>query len=211
MRCPMISLCVALAMFSTGSVAKEKDKKSFSVNSTVVTGSQETGFYSKIVSDGRISDIYSAKDGEPANPRSFPFNWENVPKGTKSIAIVFDDPDAKPVMEQFKVNGASWIHWVAANINPDKSGLADNASQTDTSFIQGKNTSGKIGYMGPQPPSSIPESASKPIIHIYRLVVYALKTPLDLKSEFTIEEFRGAIKGKVLGEATLNMSYSNMP
>ena len=46
---------------------------------------------------------------ENVNP---PLKIRNVPKDTKSLTIIMDDPDAMGAV------GKIWVHWVIWNINP---------------------------------------------------------------------------------------------
>jgi Raf kinase inhibitor-like YbhB/YbcL family protein len=199
-----VSLLIAL-----GVSAQSEKKMAFAISSPAVKGAPEVGFSSKITSDGRIDEQYTAKESDPPNTKSFPVEWKGLPEGTKSLALIYDDPDAKPVMATFGVTAESFIHWLAADISPLTKRLKEDASVKDSALIQGKNSAGTIGYMGPKPPSNIPQDAKQPIIHIYRLTVYALSSELNLKSGFTIDELKSAMNDKVLGTAELNMSYNN--
>ncbi len=181
----------------------------FTVSSPAVTGAPQTGFDSGLKSSGRIDAAYAAKDKGPGNPRSFPFTWSGLPAGTKALALIMDDPDARLILAAYGMKGDSFLHWIAADIDPATGGLADNASASNPPFVQGKNGAGNLGYAAPQPPSDMPKDAGKPLIHIYRLTVYALSEPTGLKNGFTLDELREALEGKVLGEGHLNFSYSN--
>ncbi len=184
-------------------------KPAFKVSSTAVKGNPETGYFSKLKSAGRVDGVYTAKDTEALNTRSIPLKWENLPAGTKVLALILDDPDAKPVMESFGIKGDAFLHWTAADIDPSTGGLADNASAVKGKFVQGANMGGSTGYVGPKPPSNIPSSAKKPLIHIYRLKVYALSSATGLKEGFARKDLEAAMKGKILGEAELLFSYNN--
>ena len=54
-----------------------------------------------------------------------------------------------------------------------------------------------------------PKDMKKPLVHIYRLTVYALSAKTGLKEEFSLEELQRAMKGKVLAQSQLFVSYSN--
>lgn len=180
----------------------------FSLSTTAVSGPQETGFDSGLVSVGRLNGIYGAKANGPANPRSFPFTWKNLPFGTKALAIVLDDPDAKPVLAAFGRTGDFFLHWIATDIDPKLGGLPDNAAAT-MKFTQGNNGAGNVGYQAPQPPADIPKNTTKVRIHVYRLKVYALAAPTGLASGFSLDDLMNAIRNTTLGMAQLNVSYSN--
>ncbi len=181
----------------------------FAVASPAVTGPSETGFDSGLKSAGRIASRYAASDTGPANPRSFPFTWQNLPAGTRALAVVLDDPDARLVLKANGMTGDSFLHWIAADIDPTLGGLSDNASASSPSFPQGKNGRGQVGYTGPQPPSSVPKDAPKPLVHVYRFTVYALSAPTRLKDGFSLADLQAAMKGKILGQVQLLFGYSN--
>ncbi len=181
----------------------------FTVSSPALSGDPQTGFHSGLVSAGRLDPVYAAKDGAPANLISFPFVWRDVPAGTKAIALILDDPDAAAVMEAYGRKGVPFDHWLAADINPALGGLPANASVSNPSFVQGMNSAGQIGYRGPQPPASIPKDVKPPLIHVYRLTLYALSAPTGLRNGFSLSELRAAMQGTILGRAQLLLSYSN--
>lgn len=66
--------------------------------------------------------------------RSLPVSWPNLPVGTKSLVLVMQDYDAVPV------GGFSWIRWLVADIDPSRGELPENASRTDASLVQGRNS-----------------------------------------------------------------------
>jgi hypothetical protein len=181
----------------------------FTVTSPAVSGPPETGYDSGLISAGRLDAAFAAKANGPSNPQSFPLQWNNVPAGTKSLALILDDPDARPVMAAHGVNAPSFLHWTATDFDPSLGGLSANASVEMSSLVQGKNGAGQIGYRGPQPPADFPKNTGKRLIHIYRLALYALSSPTGLARGFSLEDLRKAIKDKVLGVARLNISYSN--
>ncbi len=183
--------------------------QAFTVTSPAVSGPPQTGFDSGLISAGRLDAQYAAKAGGPSNPRSFPFFWSNVPPGTKALALVLDDPDARLVLAAGGIKAPSFLHWTATDIDPSLGGLPANASVDMPSLVQGKNGAGQVGYRGPQPPADFPPNTGKRLIHVYRLALYALSSPTGLAKGYSLEELREAIKDKVLGEARLNISYSN--
>jgi len=182
---------------------------SFKLTSPAIHSIRELGYFSKLKSAGRIESKYCAAPVASPNRLSFPIYWTGLPKGTKALAIVLDDPDAKPVMKAYGIKGNAFIHWLAADINPNLPGLNENASAEKPTFKQGKNTGGFIGYIGPQPPSDFPKNIKKPLIHIYRLTVYALSDTTGLEDGFSLEDLQTAMKSKVLGKSEFNISYSN--
>lgn len=138
--------------------------------------------------------------------RSFQIGWENLPKETKSLALVFEDFDAIPVC------GFSWIHWVAANIKPEWGELKENASlELNNDFIQGKNSwSSKLinplldvsGFGGCAPPDKD---------HEYTVTLYALDIDnIQLNNGFYLNDLYHKIKGHILEKATLNFMYPKL-
>jgi len=124
--------------------------------------------------------------GQDVSP---PITWEKIPEGTKSIALICDDPDA-PM--------GTWVHWVIFNIPPDKTGLPE-AVPPDPKLpdgsTQGINDFRRHGYGGPCPPPGKP--------HRYFFKVYALDTVLDLGSTATKRDVEKAMEGHILAQGEL--------
>jgi Raf kinase inhibitor-like YbhB/YbcL family protein len=80
--------------------------------------------------------------------------WEDVPEGTKSFALIVDDPDA-PM--------GTWVHWLVCNIPPETREIP--RSTIPQGAKQVKNDFGKVDYGGPCPPSGV---------HRYFFKLYAL-------------------------------------
>lgn len=173
----------------------------FTLQSPAYGGKQEIGFDSKLVSAGRVDPAYNGAT-------SLPFQWSGLPAGTKALALGYDDPDARLVMKAYGVAGDVWTHWVATDIDPSLGGLVAGAA-TSAKIVTGKNTWGNQAYGGPAPPADVPNDAPRPIVHSYRLTVYALSAPTGLKPGFTVEELRKAMVGKTLGYGQLIVSWSN--
>jgi Raf kinase inhibitor-like YbhB/YbcL family protein len=96
--------------------------------------------------NGTIPKLYTCqgKDVSPA------LVWSDLPKGTKSIALIVDDPDAPDPAAPKRV----WVHWVLYNIPPDATGLPEAlpATRLPTGTREGKNDWDRLGYGGPCPP-----------------------------------------------------------
>src|SRR5262249_37812411 len=72
--------------------------------------------------------------------------WSGAPEDTKSLALVFDDPDA---------GNPAFTHWLLANVPVSVHSLAENTPRDETlsnDAIQGTNDFNKVGYGGPCPP-----------------------------------------------------------
>jgi len=136
-------------------------------------------------------------EGEDVSP---PLAWDNLPEGTKELALICDDPDA-PIAEP-------WVHWVIYKIPADAKGLPEALPDDATlkepiAALQGKNfwKSGQtVGYRGPMPP---PGHGT----HRYYFKLYALDAPLALEPAADKKTLLEKIKGHVLGEGQLMGTY----
>ena len=125
-----------------------------------------------------------------------PLAWTGAPAGTKSFALVVDDPDA-PDPAAPKV---TWVHWVLYNLPPTTThldqGVASAALPAGT--LQGKNDWKRTGYGGPCPPIGR---------HRYFHKLYALDTRLPDLAQPTKDQLLKAMQGHVLAQAELIGTY----
>ena len=129
-------------------------------------------------------------DGEDTSP---PLTWAGVPAGTRSLALIIDDPDAPDPKHPRQV----WVHWVLYNLPPDATGLAEAAALPSGAKV-GRNDWQRADYGGPCPPIGR---------HRYFHKLYALDTVLpDLKHP-TKSQLEQAMKGHVLAQAELVGTY----
>lgn len=149
---------------------------------------------SDAIVNGKIADEYGKRGTQIKNKvptRSIPITISSAPAGTVCYAITMTDPDSKPVC------GYEWLHWLATNIETKE--ISANASiDLKDSIIQGKNSFGTIGYGGPTPPDKA---------HEYVITVYALNEKLQLKSGYSLDDFKVASDGHVLDSFTFTGSY----
>jgi Raf kinase inhibitor-like YbhB/YbcL family protein len=132
--------------------------------------------------DGNAIPARFTCDGNDAPP---PLLVSGVPEGTKSFAIVMDDPDAPR---------GTFTHWLAYDIPADKNELKGTAGKTL------KNGFGKQGYGGPCPPHGHGS-------HRYYFTVYALDVPsLELRGR-TRADLEAAIAGHTLAKAAMMGRY----
>jgi Raf kinase inhibitor-like YbhB/YbcL family protein len=115
-------------------------------------------------------------------------SWSNAPTGTKSFAILMYDVDGQ--------YGAGVSHWVAYNIAPTATGLAEGDGSAGKGFTGGSNTRGMANYMGPCPPQG-----DGP--HHYLITVMATDLEPTLAPGLTREAFLAAAKGHLLTSATI--------
>lgn len=139
---------------------------------------------SSIKSGELIPSRYTCS-GEDRSPA---LAWQAAPEGTKSLALLVEDPDAP---------GGTFVHWVMYNMPPGltelKEGLAKEASLLDQG-TQGKNDFGRTGYNGPCPPRGS--------THHYYFHLYALDIDAQLKAGLDGRALRKQIDGHILAEGT---------
>lgn len=124
-----------------------------------------------------------------------PLSWRGVPPGTRTLALVVDDPDA-PDPDAPKM---TWVHWVVYNIPPDVAGLAEGASRTlPAGARDGRNDWRRMGYGGPCPPVGR---------HRYFHKLYALDVELPDLREPTKAQLEAAMQGHILAQAELVGTY----
>jgi Raf kinase inhibitor-like YbhB/YbcL family protein len=166
-------------------------------------------------------------------------HWEGTPDGTRSFALSVVDPDVPADRGRMGVDGLSlgeeeprveFAHWLVVDIAPDVDELPA-GSGGDGFVAHGKppgpmlagGVSGANGYGGlfqgnpalegtyggwdgPFPPWNDER------IHRYVTTVYALDVPsTGLTGAYSLEDFRGAISGHILAEATIVPTYTLNP
>lgn len=133
-------------------------------------------------------------DGTNVSP---PLRWRDAPDGTKSIALIVDDPDAPDPAAPKRV----WVHWVVYNVPATEGQLAAGASGAlPAGARQGVNDGGGIGYDGPAPPKGR---------HRYFHKAYALDAVLpDLGAHARKADLERAMSGHVLAHAECVGTYA---
>jgi Raf kinase inhibitor-like YbhB/YbcL family protein len=137
---------------------------------------------------GEIPKKYTC-DGQDFSPA---LSWSGAPEGTKSFALIVDDPDA-PV--------GTWNHWLIWNIPATSRQLGEAVAKTKEvdGARQGQNDFRKIGYNGPCPPPGKP--------HRYYFKLFALDGELTLSPGADRKQLDAAIKGHVLAQTELMGRY----
>jgi Raf kinase inhibitor-like YbhB/YbcL family protein len=128
-------------------------------------------------------------DGKNISPE---LNWEGVPAGTKSFALIVEDPDA-PLPHR------PWVHWVVFNIPAEITTLPEGTRDFPKLGYQGITSFDKEHYGGPCPPSGT---------HRYYFKLYALDTVLQLPPSAPKSYVEAAMRGHSLAEATLMGTYA---
>jgi Raf kinase inhibitor-like YbhB/YbcL family protein len=135
-----------------------------------------------------IPEKYTCEGGDASPPMS----WTNAPQGTKSFALIVDDPDAPAGL---------WVHWVLYNIPASTHALQAGIKKSEATSAgrQGVNDFKKIGYGGPCPPPGTP--------HRYFFKLYALDAQLPLRPRASKKDVEAAMQGHVLAPAQLIGTY----
>jgi len=123
-----------------------------------------------------------------------PLSWSGLPKDTRSLALIIDDPDAPDPAAPKMV----WVHWVLYNMPPSAAGLSENTTRLPEGTLEGLNDWKRTGYGGPCPPIGR---------HRYFHKLFALDTVLNLGGAPTKAQLEKAMHGHVLAEATLIGTY----
>lgn len=138
--------------------------------------------------EGMIPNVCSKKGGNLSPELS----WSGVPEGTRSLALVMDDPDAPSGL---------FTHWLVYGLEPNITCIpegATSAGELPNGAREGRNGFRELGYGGPQPPSGT---------HRYFFHLYALDIDTAMPAGLTRQEVDGAIQGHVIEEGVLMGRY----
>jgi len=122
--------------------------------------------------------------------------WSDLPKGTKSLALIVDDPDAPdPAAPKM-----TWVHWVLYNIPVSATGLKEAVAPAalPPGTREGANDWQRTGYGGPCPPIGR---------HRYFHKLHALDVILPDLKEPTKAALEKAMEGHVLAKVELMGTY----
>ena len=128
---------------------------------------------------------------------SFPLSWSQGPKGTRAYALIMEDPESHLPQPT--------LHWLAYNIPSGVTSLGRAVrNRTEMTgpkgFLQGINSKGGIGYVGPHPAVGDPA-------HHYHIQVFALSRPLPLAPGATLDQVVQAMSDRVLAEGELIATF----
>ncbi|MDH3769973.1 MAG: YbhB/YbcL family Raf kinase inhibitor-like protein [Nitrospirota bacterium] len=142
--------------------------------------------------DGEIPRKYTCEDQDISPPLS----WSGVPDGTKSFALIVDDPDAPDP----NAPRMTWVHWVLYNLPSTTRELPESATREvlPAGTKEGTNDWKRRGYGGPCPPIGR---------HRYFHKLYALDAALTDLGTATKPQLERAIEGHVLARAELIGTY----
>jgi Raf kinase inhibitor-like YbhB/YbcL family protein len=123
-------------------------------------------------------------EGEDVSP---PLSWSGAPEGTRSLALVVDDPDAP---------AGIFTHWLGWGLDPGAEGLGEG----EAAPVEGQNDFGTSGYRGPCPPPGHGR-------HRYFFRLYALDSDPDLAPGADKRELERALEGHTLAAVELIGTY----
>jgi Raf kinase inhibitor-like YbhB/YbcL family protein len=132
-------------------------------------------------------------EGEDVSP---PLAWSSPPEGTRSLALIVDDPDAPDP----KAPRMTWVHWVLYNLPATARELpaAVTSEALPSGTRVGQNDWKRNDYGGPCPPIGR---------HRYFHKLYALDVSLPDLGAPTKAELEKAMQGHVLARAELIGTY----
>ena len=121
-----------------------------------------------------------------------PLTISGIPEGTKSLALVMDDPDAMGAV------GKVWVHWTVWDIDPTIAEIGENLRDV---LREGITDFGKVGYGGPAPPDKR---------HTYVFKLYALdcKVLPCIGGKATKPEVETAMEGYIIEQTQLTGTYA---
>jgi len=141
---------------------------------------------------GEIPTVHTCEGPD----RSPPLAWSGIPGGTRSLALIVDDPDAPDP----KAPKMTWVHWLLYNLPPVAGELPEGvaSSALPRGTLEGVSDYKRTGWGGPCPPIGR---------HRYFFKLYALDVQLpDLKRP-TKERLEEAMAGHQLARTELMGTY----
>ncbi|HEY4504980.1 MAG TPA: YbhB/YbcL family Raf kinase inhibitor-like protein [Candidatus Paceibacterota bacterium] len=142
------------------------------------------------IREGEMVPVRYTCDGEEISPA---VSWSDTPAGTKSFALIFDDPDIPPAVRE-RLGTDAFDHWILYNIPPETRSIPEGES----AGVLGRSSAGEAKYIGPCPPDRE---------HRYFLKLYALDTLLDLPPSAAKKQVEQSMQGHVLAETTVVARY----
>jgi hypothetical protein len=175
-------LCLALASCGAKDATSSRGSGGTAVENTTLT---KLKLMSDAFQNGQAIPSYHTCDGANQSP---PISWGEPPDGTKSFALVVDDPDAP---------SGTFRHWGAFDIPASARRLGAGQALG----VQARNDFGDSGYGGPCPPKG--HGA-----HHYHFKLYALNTDkLGLSGNAKVGAVEDAAREHALAQGELVGTY----
>ena len=130
-------------------------------------------------------------DGADVSPT---IRWSGVPAGTRSLALIIDDPDAPDPAAPKMV----WVHWILYNLPAGLEGLPEAVSALPAGALEGLNDWKRTGWGGPCPPIGR---------HRYFFTLYTLDIVLADLGAPAKAELETAMKDHIIEKAELVGTY----
>jgi Raf kinase inhibitor-like YbhB/YbcL family protein len=129
-----------------------------------------------------------------------PLVFSGAPAGTRSLALLVEDPDAPDPAAPQRI----FTHWLVVNLPPETTGLPQNAGANalPAGARPGRNDGGKTSYVGPAPPVGR---------HRYFFRLFALDIILDDLAAPDRAQLMAAMHGHIIDEAELMGTYERAP
>lgn len=181
--CRNIFLIILFLMFSCS--VKGQQNNSNNKGDTKM----EIKITSSAFNEGEMIPAKHTCDGQDVSPA---LKWHGIPDGTKSIALICDDPDAPR---------GTFVHWVLYNLPANVNELAEGAPSSETlpnGAKQGITDFGKVGYGGPCPPSGT---------HRYFFKIYALDKKIETNDTMDKAKLLTEMKDHILAQGQLMGKY----
>ena len=179
------AIILAVLLFGTGWAVRWQQRADIAEGSKTAPLPVESASFA----DGGSMPQRLGCDGADLSPE---LHWPAPPAGSKSLAIVMDDPDAP----------LGFIHWIVYNIPAGTRDIAEGASaqgKLPRGALEGFNGFGNAAYGGPCPPGTEP--------HHYVVRLYALDAKLDLAPGASKQELAAAVEGHVLAQGHITGLY----
>jgi len=177
---PTAFACLVLAACGPGDLPANQMQGGPAVENVTLT---QFSLTSTAFEEGQPIPVQYSCDGHDEVP---PLSWGDPPEGTRSFALVVDDPDAP---------SGTFRHWGAYNIP------ASARSLEGGSFDEVVNDFGKSGYGGPCPPPGHG-------VHHYRFKLLALGVDrITLPSDGKVADLEREAEKNLLGRAELTGTF----
>ena len=187
---------LALALTACGKSQRSSGSDTLAITTDSSSQSQPTMTFNltspAFAANGSIPAKYTC-EGADISP---PLEWSGAPSGTKSFALIVDDPDAPDPAKPQRV----YVHWVVYNIPASTTKLAENAAKSGlpSGAMQGSNDWGKQTYGGPCPPIGR---------HRYFFKLFVLDTELKGLKNPNKAQLEKAMQGHIVGTTELIGTY----
>ena len=142
--------------------------------------------------NAKIPSRYTC-EGQDISPE---LRWSGAPEGTRSLALIVEDPDAPDPAAPKRV----FVHWVLYNLPAESTGVAENVASDRLPYgtKAGQNGWQRPAYGGPCPPIGR---------HRYFFRLYALDIELPDLGDVDKLRLLEAMEGHVLGQAEIIGTY----